>query len=269
MLSPLQLGHTLMKNDFILKKEDVEEQMDEMMDDDQPQTLSTQLQQTVRLKSEDECNGDIDWIITEIMTDPQLATTSSSMVAPRGSVNSAFSSPIKSSEDTSSLKSSPGSVISGYLSSSVPIGNALFPFPGAGISCSTSARNLITAQQLVVSQFSQPKVGSLDTTILYDDRNSAGIDVGNLGHRSSYSLTPKKLLGDLFTRTKNPVLPSIYTDSTLIVPEPKASKYHSPHQSLQMFENDFMDIDSFLKGGTTTSSGTGDGKDIPDCIFNM
>jgi hypothetical protein len=248
--------------------------MDEMMDD-QPQTLSTQLQQSVRLKSEtDDCNGDIDWIITEIMTDPQLATSTSSVAVPNkniilSSINSALSSPIKLSEDTSSLKSSPASM-STYLSSSVPIGNALFGV-GTGISYSTSAKNIITTthQQLVVSQFSQPKVGSLDTAILYDDHNSAGLDVPTLGHTpTNYSPGPKKLLGDLFTRTKNPVLPSIYTDNTLIVPEPKASKYHSPHQSLQMFENDFMDIDSFLKGGTTSSC-TGDGKDIPESIFNM
>ena len=141
-----------------------------------------------------------------------------------------------------------------------------------GMVCSTSAKNVISAQQhLVVSQISQPKVGSLDaSTILYDDHNTAGVAV--FGQRSSYSLnTQKKLLGDLFTRTKNPVLPSIYTDSTLIVPEPKASKYHSPHQSLQMFESDFMDIDTFLKGGSIggTSNNPGDGKDIPESIFNM
>ena len=170
--------------------------------------------------------------------------------------------------------------MSSYLSSSVPVANTVV-FGGSrhnsspGIPCTTSVKNVITTQQqqLVVSQFSQPKVGSLDTTtILYDDHNTAGLGVAVFGQRSSvfgHPLnTPKKLLGDLFTRTKNPVLPSIYTDSTLIVPEPKASKYHSPHQSLQMFESDFMDIDSFLKGGGGTSN-TGDGKDIPESIFNM
>jgi hypothetical protein len=37
-----------------------------------------------------------------------------------------------------------------------------------------------------------------------------------------------------------------------------------------MFESDFMDIDSFLKGGGGGgTSNTGDGKDIPESIFNM
>lgn len=73
-----------------------------------------------------------------------------------------------------------------------------------------------------------------------------------------------KLTGDLFTRTKNPVLPSIYIDNSLIVPEPTKQKYHSPHQSL-MFESDLMELDSFIKSGSTT----GDGKEISESIFNM
>jgi hypothetical protein len=37
-----------------------------------------------------------------------------------------------------------------------------------------------------------------------------------------------------------------------------------------MFESDFMDIDSFLKGGSDIASDrTGDGKDVPESIFNM
>jgi hypothetical protein len=184
---------------------------------------------------------------------------------------------MNSSSDTSCyLKSSPGVGISAYLSSSVPVRNAnVFggPRTSHAMQCSPSVKHVITAEShpLGLSQPSQPKVGSLDnSTLLYEDHNTPGMSATTLEQRTNYAVNPqKKLLGDLFTGTKNPVLPSIYTDSNLIVPEPKASKYHSPHQSLQMFENDFMDIDSFLKGGSDLASNTGDGKDVSESIFNM
>lgn len=75
---------------------------------------------------------------------------------------------------------------------------------------------------------------------------------------------PSKMMSDLFTRTKNPVLPSVYIDNNLIVPEPSKQKYHSSHHSL-LFESDFMDVDSFVRGGTSS----GDGKEIAESIFNM
>merc|ERR1719461_571181 len=90
--------------------------------------------------------------------------------------------------------------------------------PGASI----SVRNHPMAMgQQSISQFSsQPKVGSLDnSTLLYEDQNTpSGLDGNAFGQRSNgYANNPqKKLLGDLFTGTKNPVLPSIYTDSTLL-----------------------------------------------------
>ena len=272
----------LIKNEFILKKEDIEEPMDDIIDD-QPsnEALSTPLQESVRLKSEDDPNGDIDWLLTEMMTDSQIETSTSNIIIPQQvsiTSSSVSSSSIKPSPETStSLKSSPG--LTNYLSSSVPIGNTvvfggsrvLNGIPGASISVKNQP---MAMGQQSVSQFSsQPKVGSLDnSTLLYEDQNTpAGLGGNTFGQRpNGYSLNPqKKLLGDLFTGTKNPVLPSIYTDSTLIVPEPKASKYHSPHQSLQMFESDFMDIDSFLKGGSDLINTPGDGKDIPESIFNM
>jgi hypothetical protein len=276
---PLGQERNLIKNEFILKKEDAEEPMDEMMDD-HPNGLSTQLQESVRLKSEDDSNGDIDWLLTEMMTDSQIVTTTSNIIIPQQvSINSSpLSASNKPSPDTSSsMKSNPVGTMTSYLSSSVPVGNTVVfgaPRVTPGIPCTTSVKNAIgVAQQqhIAVSQFSQPKVGSLDTsTLMYEDHKGGSLGVNVFGQRSNYSLnTQKKLLGDLFTGTKNPVLPSIYTDSTLIVPEPRASKYHSPHQSLQMFESDFMDIDSFLKGGSDVASTPGDGKDVPESIFNM
>ena len=270
----------LIKNEFILKKEDIEEAMDDIIDD-QPsnEPLATQLQESVRLKSEDDPNGDIDWLLTEMMSDSKEETSTTNIIIPQQvSVSSSVSSSIApSSESSSSLKSSPGMV--NYLSSSVPLGNTVvfggsrFMNGNPGASISVKNHPMAMGQQSVSQFSSQPKVGSLDnSTLLYEDQNTpAGLGGNAFGQRSNgYSNNPqKKLLGDLFTGTKNPVLPSIYTDSTLIVPEPKASKYHSPHQSLQMFESDFMDIDSFLKGGSDLISTPGDGKDIPESIFNM
>ena len=278
--NPLEQERNLIKNEFLLKKEDTEEPMDEMLDD-HPHALSTQLQESVRLKSEDDSNGDIDWLLTEMMTDSQLVTTTSNIIIPQQvSINSStLSTSVKPSPDTpSSMKSNLGGSMTSYLSSSVPVGNAVVFGTSRvtpGIPCSASVKNtigVVQQQHIAASQFSQPKVGSLDTSaLMYEDHKGGGLGVNVFGQRSNYSLnTQKKLLGDLFTGTKNPVLPSIYTDSTLIVPEPKASKYHSPHQSLQMFESDFMDIDSFLKGGSDIASDrTGDGKDVPESIFNM
>lgn len=46
---------------------------------------------------------------------------------------------------------------------------------------------------------------------------------------------------DLLTRTKNPVLPSVYIDNSLIVPEPSKQKY--PGNNLLI--NDPIDLDYF------------------------
>ena len=284
MLTPLTLGQQqpLIKSDFLLKTEDdCVEPMDDIIDDEPHHSLSTQLQQQVTIKSEDDGNRDIDWLLTEMMTESQGVTTTSNVIIPQTHqvpiISPSASHFMNSSSDTScSLKSSPGVGISAYLSSSVPVRNAnVFggPRTSHAMQCSPSVKHVITTEShpLGLSQLSQPKVGSLDnSTLLYEDHNTPGMSVTTLEQRTNYAVNPqKKLLGDLFTGTKNPVLPSIYTDSNLIVPEPKASKYHSPHQSLQMFENDFMDIDSFLKGGSDLASNTGDGKDVSESIFNM
>merc|ERR1719392_514527 len=96
------------------------------------------------LKKEDDTNGDIDWLLTEMMTDSQIETSTSNIIIPQQiSINSSSvsSSSIQpSSESSSSLKSSPGMV--NYLSSSVPVGNTvvfggsriLSGNPGASIS---------------------------------------------------------------------------------------------------------------------------------------
>lgn len=58
------------------------------------------------------------------------------------------------------------------------------------------------------------------------------------------------LFGDLLTRTKNPVLPSVYVDNSqpLIVPEPSKQRYHNSPRSLLLEEDDFMaDVDLFLR----------------------
>ena len=46
------------------------------------------------------------------------------------------------------------------------------------------------------------------------------------------------------TRTKNPVLPSVYIDNSLIVPEPSKQKYHSnPSPTLLGNGEDLDDVD--------------------------
>jgi len=49
---------------------------------------------------------------------------------------------------------------------------------------------------------------------------------------------------DVLTRTKNPVLPSVYIDNSLIVPEPSKQKYHSnPSPTLLGNGEDLDDVD--------------------------
>jgi len=49
---------------------------------------------------------------------------------------------------------------------------------------------------------------------------------------------------DVLTRTKNPVLPSVYIDNSLIVPEPSKHKYHSnPSPTLLGIGEDLDDVD--------------------------
>jgi len=49
---------------------------------------------------------------------------------------------------------------------------------------------------------------------------------------------------DVLTRTKNPVLPSVYIDNSLIVPEPSKHKYHSnPSPTLLGSGEDLDDVD--------------------------
>jgi DNA-directed RNA polymerase subunit RPC12/RpoP len=63
---------------------------------------------------------------------------------------------------------------------------------------------------------------------------------------------PKQLMSDILTRTKNPVLPSVYIDSALIVPEPSKQKYHNPHPLLSPEDMDdyyeaFIDDDKEIR----------------------
>ena len=62
--------------------------------------------------------------------------------------------------------------------------------------------------------------------------------------------TEDLVFGDFMTRTKNPVLPSVYVDNSqpLIVPEPSKQRYHNSPRSLLFEEDDFMaDVDVFLR----------------------
>jgi hypothetical protein len=73
------------------------------------------------------------------------------------------------------------------------------------------------------------------------------------------SAAPKEVevgFGDFLTRTKNPVLPSVYVDNSqpLIVPEPskQQQRYHNSARAataaLLFEEDDFMaDVDVFLR----------------------
>jgi len=53
----------------------------------------------------------------------------------------------------------------------------------------------------------------------------------------------KEKLSDILTRTKNPVLPSVYIDNSLIVPEPSKQKYHNPAPLLSPDED--IDLDYY------------------------
>jgi hypothetical protein len=68
---------------------------------------------------------------------------------------------------------------------------------------------------------------------------------------------PKQLMSDMLTRTKNPVLPSVYIDNSLIVPEPSTQKYHNPHPLLSPEDMDDY-YEAFL-----------DDKDITETLFHV
>lgn len=68
---------------------------------------------------------------------------------------------------------------------------------------------------------------------------------------------PKQLMSDFLTRTKNPVLPSVYIDNSLIVPEPSKQKYHNPHPLLSP-----EDMDDYYEAFM-------DDKDITETLFHV
>jgi hypothetical protein len=75
---------------------------------------------------------------------------------------------------------------------------------------------------------------------------AAAAPVPNPGQTKTEDL----VFGDFMTRTKNPVLPSVYVDNSqpLIVPEPSKQRYHNSPRSLLFEEDDFMaDVDVFLR----------------------
>ena len=66
-------------------------------------------------------------------------------------------------------------------------------------------------------------------------------------------------LSDILTRTKNPVLPSVYIDNSLIVPEPSKQKYHNPTPLLSPDEDIDLDYyEAFM-----------DDKDIAETLFHV
>ena len=105
-----------------------------------------------------------------------------------------------------------------------------------------------------------PKNGSsreTTTSGFYPDvkiNDSAGSDTYQAA-TASLAVAPKQEeeevgFGDYLTRTKNPVLPSVYVDNSqpLIVPEPSKQRYHNSPRSLLFEEDDFMaDVDVFLR----------------------
>ena len=69
----------------------------------------------------------------------------------------------------------------------------------------------------------------------------------------------KEKLSDILTRTKNPVLPSVYIDNSLIVPEPSKQKYHNPAPLLSPDEDIDLDYyEAFM-----------DDKDIAETLFHV
>merc|ERR1719211_1004831 len=62
---------------------------------------------------------------------------------------------------------------------------------------------------------------------------------------------------DVLTRTKNPVLPSVYIDNSLIVPEPSKQKYHNPHPLLSP-----EDMDDYYEAFM-------DDKDMTEALFHV
>ena len=67
----------------------------------------------------------------------------------------------------------------------------------------------------------------------------------------------KQLMSDMLTRTKNPVLPSVYIDNSLIVPEPSKQKYHNPHPLLSP-----EDMDDYYEAFM-------DDKDMTETLFHV
>ena len=61
----------------------------------------------------------------------------------------------------------------------------------------------------------------------------------------------------MLTRTKNPVLPSVYIDNSLIVPEPSKQKYHNPHPLLSP-----EDMDDYYEAFM-------DDKDMTETLFHV
>ena len=139
---------------------------------------------------------------------------------------------------------------------------------------SASVPSAFQSPLLRTSQPAKVSLANAPAPSFFNDTTSYSSSYG--GAASNFK--SPKMMSDLFTRTKNPVLPSIYIDNSLIVPEPTKQKYHNPHTHSLLFEGDLMDVDHFVRNSSAAAAAaataaaltSGDGKEIiNESIFNM
>jgi hypothetical protein len=204
--------------------------------------------------SEDTCKSDLDWIMSDFcMT---AATSGSGRTTGNGNVDNSkvVESVLSPSPDSSSGLSPP---VGFYAAPPLPIAPVVAPSETPRPNSSAekllveSSSRSSTAQHTPLPPTPTPRTPTSATTTPSPSLPPA------MPSLIPMTRCPKQLMSDMLTRTKNPVLPSVYIDNSLIVPEPSKQKYHNPHPLLSPEDMDDY-YEAFL-----------DDKDITETLFRV
>ena len=191
--------------------------------------------------SEDTCKSDLDWIMSDFC---MTAATSGGRTTSGGEDNSkVVESVLSPSPDSSSGLSPPV----GFYAAPAPPPTTPIIAPSENPRPNSSAEKLLVESSSTTAQHPLPTPTSTATPT----------PLPTMPSLIPMTRCPKQLMSDMLTRTKNPVLPSVYIDNSLIVPEPSKQKYHNPHPLLSPEDMDDY-YEAFL-----------DDKDITETLFHV
>ena len=194
--------------------------------------------------SEDTCKSDLDWIMSD------FCMTAAAGSGRTGNDNTkVVESVLSPSPDSSSGLSPP---VGFYAAPAPPPTTPIIIAPSENPRPNSSAEKLLVVESSSTTAAQQPLPTPTSTTAA-----TPTPPLPTMPSLIPMTRCPKQLMSDMLTRTKNPVLPSVYIDNSLIVPEPSKQKYHNPHPLLSPEDMDDY-YEAFL-----------DDKDITETLFHV